>query len=919
MRPSFLVKGGVRVRASCVLSLLALGLTSGGCTLLFDGDEYLANGPSRPGLSITQSPTTLDPIAVLVVEPSVDESGAEVTYEYVWTEDSAPAEDVTGDTVPPERTEKGETWSVTVTPIAGGRRGTPAALSTTVVNSPPIVHSVGLSTYHPRPFDTLRALPGGAYDPDGDPFTWQFTWSRNGTVIPTATTQAIVLEARGFVGGDTATVEVVARDTESSPPVSRTVSIEPAATVWRQLLPSRRIDNEHFHFLVHDVANGRVIWQYGEQTWEYYLGASTVAPRWVRLHPTGTPPDLFLHGAVYDPIHERILVIGGIGNGGLVVDTVYALDLTRGAEAWSTIPVGIDGSAPDALIFTSYLYDARRERILAYGTIPLEEETPASDKLWSLDLRPGMEAWSEVDFGGAEPGLLAGVSWFMDERNDVAYMAGGLTFVEGSSEPIGEGDVMYRLRLTPGEEEFEALAEEIPGGNGVVGAATAFDPIARVAYFVHGAPSSNVDEYTDRVLSFDVDSRTFTEITTPGGPPPTIFGSASWDPAGERILALSGMREGERLASIAALGADGSWTPLDVPWVTGPGGVSEPGSTTGYYDGSEGLIVIGGREGHFDDIVARGEIFHYAFETDEWRPLPVASDGGESPPAAWGFGAYSSNINPSGGERYFLGGWTETGPVSPLEAWRLEYDNGTESWSWTRHELANDADAQRPTQRVGAVVVGPFCGNDFISVFGGFDEDGGVVLTDILHYLTACDSNLQSCDWVLGVDTDGPSGGRGYAATVEFGGIPIFFGGLDTNEDTTNDLWAVESCPSDGSSAMWAQVTTAGTPPAPRYGHTMTHGRDVAGGDGGQVLYVFGGSSDYLGGAVPLNDTYVLDPDGWAWSQIDPSVDAAHPLPPPRFHHVSAWDEENDRLLVFGGIAENQSHSNDLWELRVVP
>ena len=81
--------------------------------------------PSAPVVSLSpSSPKTSDDLKVAVVAPSVDPEGQAVTYSYQWLKDGAPQADLVTDTVPADRTKKGEAWTVLVTPSDGKAAGT---------------------------------------------------------------------------------------------------------------------------------------------------------------------------------------------------------------------------------------------------------------------------------------------------------------------------------------------------------------------------------------------------------------------------------------------------------------------------------------------------------------------------------------------------------------------------------------------------------------------------------------------------------------------------------------------------------------------------------------------------------------------------------------------------------------------------
>jgi hypothetical protein len=898
----------------CGLALVAACALSTGCTLLFDGSEFRGGGDggvpiddriSAPTIAITERPTTLDAIAVTLVEPSVDAEGGEVTYTYSWTR-SDEATEVTSDAVPPSQTAKGQTWEVTVTPRVGDRVGPGASASTEVVNSPPVVGSVGFSTYRPRADEVLRALPGAIYDPDGDAFTLQVRWERNGEEVATGPAASLNLGAEGFEPGDEVRVEVVATDGDASEPVSNTATVVPAHTAWRQLMPNRDAEFEDMAFMVHDVRNGRVVMYVNGQLWEHYLGTRNVDPAWVLLRPTGTPPPaLFGAATVYDPTLRRALIVGGVEADTEMpnVAITYTLDLSRGAEAWGSFTAG--GDAPEALVISSVVVDAQRQRLLAFSTFPFDEGAPTSDVLYQLDLRPGEEAWSQVPMAGDLPGTLLAPTWALDEERNEAYLAGGMLF-DGIG-PTGDGNLIYRLDLTQDPVEVTLLSQTLPIGS--LAAAGAFDPLRRRAYFIHGMRAGDAETPQDLIYGFDVDAGEVMDLTADEPLPATGVSWASWDPATARVLLLGNLGgEGRRILGSAWLSEDGAWEAVDWPGLTSPVPVAEPGYFLMDQGGGSSMFVVGGRNVHG---MARGGVYRFAFASNAFERVDVAADPTHgSPEPGWGYGPLVGEDRLT--HRFLVGGVGDDGLFSPVEVWLLERTMAG-SWRWRRPDVAL---ADQPVPREGAVVMTlrPACPPDqnppLLSYFGGLS--GPTVNDEMRHF--DCSSGIASCDWRMGTH-DVTMGGRAYAGVNSYPALGGTFGGLDDSRNGTNTLWGRSGDCDDWSFSEWF----VDDPPPGRFGHTYlyaSHGE--VGGEHVERVIVFGGKDSWEGDTY-FNDAweYVPGPEP-EWRMVTLEAGPDVPLPAPRFHHAAAWDPTRRRLIVFGGEGEDGMVRSDVWELRVV-
>lgn len=156
----------------------------------------------------------------------------------------------------------------------------------------------------------------------------------------------------------------------------------------------------------------------------------------------------------------------------------------------------------------------------------------------------------------------------------------------------------------------------------------------------------------------------------------------------------------------------------------------------------------------------------------------------------------------------------------------------------------------------------------------------------------------------------GPSARWGHSAVLDpvRGGI-LIFGGTDIADgavvNPVNDLWLL----SIGTPAAWIPVTTTGTPPEPRQGHSAVL-------DGAnQRMLVFGGRRPLGSGAQTLfNDLWALDLSVTppAWSQLSPIGGP----PAVRFGHSCFLDSAHQRLVIFAGANNLGAPAyNDAWTL----
>lgn len=148
----------------------------------------------------------------------------------------------------------------------------------------------------------------------------------------------------------------------------------------------------------------------------------------------------------------------------------------------------------------------------------------------------------------------------------------------------------------------------------------------------------------------------------------------------------------------------------------------------------------------------------------------------------------------------------------------------------------------------------------------------------------------------------GPSARRRSGLALDALRHRLLLSGGDTpsGDDIHSDTWAL---PLDGVMA-WTQLVAEPVRPPIRGG--AGDGLDLS----RHRLVVFGGSNE-LGGF--RNDTWALDLGATpAWS---PLATVGGP-PPPRYWHLSEWDEVRDQLLVYGGYSGDTNNPlGDLWAL----
>ncbi|HKQ58676.1 MAG TPA: kelch repeat-containing protein [Candidatus Eisenbacteria bacterium] len=202
------------------------------------------------------------------------------------------------------------------------------------------------------------------------------------------------------------------------------------------------------HAAVYDPVRHRmlVIGGYDEfgtlrnDVWEY---APPGVGTWRQLQPQGGPmPPRFQHAAVYDPVRDRVLVVGG--DGGTMLGDVWALHLS-GTLAWEQLTPA--GTPPSARREHVMVYDAAGDRMLMFGGF----DGGRRGDLWELRLGSG-PVWARIGAANLAPALRIGhVGVFDPGRRRLVVYGGDVGTNELSAE-------IWALSLEPPTPVTVALA-----------------------------------------------------------------------------------------------------------------------------------------------------------------------------------------------------------------------------------------------------------------------------------------------------------------------------------------------------------------------------------------------------------------------------------------------------------------------------
>jgi len=216
--------------------VLAIALVACGDSGVRPSGSLPNQSPAPPPVSVAPAvPQTGDWLQATWL-PVLDPDGDLVSYQLQWFVDGTHVPELDNRNVPPEITEKGQTWVAQLRVSDGGDWTLPTEASTTIVNAPPVV-TAALEPAFPRPADPLRAV-ATATDPDGDPVTLEYTWFVQGVdagipgteVPPERTSRGEIWAVEVTPSDESSTGEPVRIQAEilNTNPAIRSVQIEPA-------------------------------------------------------------------------------------------------------------------------------------------------------------------------------------------------------------------------------------------------------------------------------------------------------------------------------------------------------------------------------------------------------------------------------------------------------------------------------------------------------------------------------------------------------------------------------------------------------------------------------------------------------------------------------------------------------------------
>ncbi len=353
---------------------------------------------------------------------------------------------------------------------------------------------------------------------------------------------------------------------------------------WSLLAPTGEPPSPRRSFsAIYDSARDRIVFFGGTTDTDYRTNEvwslTLVAPAWTQLVPAGTAPEARVDAtAIYDATRDRMILFGGEGYTDLLGDT-WAVQF-GGTNSW--VQLAPSGALPVGRTQHSAVFDAPRDRMIVFGG---QDGFAGSNAVWSLALS-GSTTWTELTPTGTLPAAHAQHSAVFDAPRNRMLVYGG------SVPGLGDSNELWSLALTGALKWTKLEPSGAPQGNSYC--AAIYDPVRQrlVVFGGYGA----MDEAWAVPLTGG--GPAWTQLAVAGQPPlQRDRQTAIYDAPRQRMVVFGGV--GTSVAPKSDVwGFSLSWTPawtLVVPTGTRPAGRF---GHAAIFDASRNrMVIFGGHDG----------------------------------------------------------------------------------------------------------------------------------------------------------------------------------------------------------------------------------------------------------------------------------------------------------------------------------
>jgi hypothetical protein len=412
------------------------------------------------------------------------------------------------------------------------------------------------------------------------------------------------------------------------------------------------------HGAVHDPVRQRMLLFGGEagdsfdDAWSLTLGAT---PTWTLLHPLGFAyPPRHAHSTIYDPVRERMVAFGGTVQEDVEFRTNEVLVLTLDGPPEWVRPVNELRPLPREK--HSAVIDAPRERMIVFGGT--NSTGTLYNEAWTLDLTE-IQGWTRLAPSGTPPAGRFDHAAIYDPVGQRMIVFGGWNgagvYFAGVSQLSLSGSPAWSTIAAGGSAPASRSGH------------TAVYDAARNRMLVFGGISGGTVLNDVRALSLGA-TPTWTLLTPSGVPPAGRHGHvAIYDSLRDRMIVARGVGNGGASFDDAwelKLGAP-AWSPIAA---TGDPPIAWQRQSAVYDVHRDRMVVFGGS--YVDGSLQRVDTTH-ALDFAEAPTWTLLATGGESPPA---IDAHSAVFDTPRDRMVVFGGRSQGG--GHTNAWSLGPPDG---------------------------------------------------------------------------------------------------------------------------------------------------------------------------------------------------------------------------------------------------
>jgi len=511
--------------------------------------------------------------------------------------------------------------------------------------------------------------------------------------------------------------------------LSAIVSFTPGTAVCATWTVGSRSPLQSASASIYDPLRDRIV-EYGGYA-EVMLDETRALPlglpsAWSTLAPAGSAaPARKTHVAIYDPLRDRMVVFGGLGDAPPARSDTWALSFSP-SPSWTQLTSGPDIGGLDA---AGAVYDAPRDRMLMFGGSCQCGST--SNQVWSYDFVAGT-GWALLATAGTSPSPRLGFAMVLDTSRDRVLVLGG-------SGPGIPGTVDVHALSLSGTPAWSPVTTSGTPPSNRVGVRGVYDPVNdRVLLF--GGYDNAVSGYLNEVWSLSLaGTPTWTRLT-PSGPQPEarFYHQALWDPVRSRMLVVSGTRSRDGGVWALSNGGSPAWSVVQPETTSSVGegtpslGIDAAGSRAILYtrtsvfalplDGSLDLVDLHPQAhpplpAHFPSGIqgenvmldpVRGRLDLVASDAGGFTrtlPLTASEQSWGSTGSGWQNSSYSAAIYDAAADRFVLFGDNSTLQTAPAGTlvWSTLAASGTAPMPRTHASVTFDPATRRMWVIGGAV------------------------------------------------------------------------------------------------------------------------------------------------------------------------------------------------------------------------